>query len=319
MRTTTSRRRSVASSLLPSLTAVVLLAGTGWATAHYVSPAGSDEAACSAEAPCATLSRAASSLAPGDTLYAMAADDAAWMARLLRAGAEGGERYRGLLLQELADPRETRGFAQLATTWATTLKPRFPSAAKAIPNLVDALNRQTGIAAAVSRHVFIGSREFARSPFAYLTADQPFELTDAEARALGEYLKGGGFVFADNAMASSEHSLAEAALRHIFVQALRGRGRLRRIPTSHPIFHCFYEFDGPPPGLREARRTYDLQGLFLEGELVAVFADKGYVHSWALHDGNEAQLRFGINAVVYALTRKGSRARDITFLPLRAP
>jgi len=52
---------------------------------------------------------------------------------------------------------------------------------------------------------------------------------------------------------------------------------------------------------------------------VAVFADKGYVHSWALHDGNEAQLRFGINAVVYALTRKGSRARDITFLPLRAP
>lgn len=325
MDATTSSRRPISSSLPPAplaamaLALIGLLAGTAGAAAYCVAPAGSDDDACSAEAPCATLSRATSPMVPGDTLYAVGADDAAWMARLLKDGARSEGRYRGLLLQEQADPRETRGFVQLATSLSTTLKPRFPSAARAIPNLVDALNRQTGIAAAVGKHVFVGSREFARSAFAYLTADQPFELTTAEAKSLGDYLRGGGFVFADNALASSEHSLAEASLRRIFTQALGRRGKLRRIPASHPIYHCFYDFDGPPPGPREAVRTYDLQGVFLEGRLVAVFADKGYVHSWALHEGNEAQLRFAINAVVYALTREGSRARDITFLARPAP
>jgi len=325
MDATTSSWRPISSSLLPTLAAVTtlvvvaLFSGAAWGGASYVAPAGSDDAVCSAEAPCASLSRAADLLVPGDTLYAVAGGDSAWIARLLERGSRSAGRYRSMLLQEPAGPRKVRGFVQLATTWATTLKPRFPSAARAIPNLVDALNRQTGIAAAVGKHVFIGSREFARSPFAYLTTARAFELTAAEVQSLGEYLRDGGFVFADNALASSEHSLAEASLRHMLVQALGRRGRLRRLPASHPIYHCFYEFDGPPPGLQEAVRTYDLQGLFLGGKLVGVFADKGYVHSWALHDGNEAQLRFGINAVVYALTREGSRARDITLLTHPTP
>ena len=115
-------------------------------------------------------------------------------------------------------------------------------------------------------------------------------------------------------MSGYPHSQAEAALRHMFKAALGRSGRLRRIPDSHPIYSCFYDFNGPPPGLDTAPGSYDLEGVFLNGSLVAVYSDHGYVHSWAQASGNEPQLRLGINAVVYALTRPGSMAQQVQLL-----
>jgi hypothetical protein len=43
---------------------------------------------------------------------------------------------------------------------------------------------------------------------------------------------------------------------------------------------------------------------------VALYSDKGYVHKWAEDFGNEPQLRFGINVVIFALTQEGSIAQQ---------
>ncbi len=235
-------------------------------------------------------------------------------------------KYKGLIIQDPTDRRNVKGFVYLGTAWANDLEPTFDSAARAIPNLVDALNAQTGITAKVDAHLFLDSQELFRTPFVYVTAEEAFELTERELRNLGEYLRRGGFIFVDNATPLTEFSQGEASLRRIFRDALGAEGQLRPISNNHPIYHTFYDFDGPPVGTemenptfteqRErdylvfAQQTYYLEGVFLGDRLVGVYSDKGYVHMWARNFGNEPQLRFGINAVVFALTQEGSIAQQ---------
>lgn len=235
-------------------------------------------------------------------------------------------KYKGLIIQDPTDRRKVRGFVYLGTAWATDLEPVFASAAKAIPNLVDAVNIQTGITAKVDAHLFIDSQELFRTPFVYITAEEAFELTGREKENLGEYMRRGGFVFADNANATVEFSQAEASLRQIFRAALGAQGQFRPIPNSHPLYHTFYDFDGPPVGSELGTPTdaeqwgvnyrilpqhsYRLEGVFLGDRLVALYSDRGYVHKWAENYGNEPQLRFGINVVVFALTQEGSIAQQ---------
>ena len=84
-------------------------------------------------------------------------------------------KYKGLIIQDPSDRRSVKGFIYLGTAWANDLEPTFDSAAKAIPNLVDALNQQTGISAQVDAHLFVDSQELFRTPFVYLTSQQAFE------------------------------------------------------------------------------------------------------------------------------------------------
>ncbi len=235
-------------------------------------------------------------------------------------------KYKGLIIQDPTDRRKVKGFVYLGTAWANDLKPTFDSAAKAIPNLVDALNEQTGISARVDAHLFLDSQELFRTPFVYITTTEAFELTERELENLGEYLRRGGFIFVDNANPTTEFSQGEASLRRIFRGALGAQGQLRPISNNHPIYHTFYDFDGPPVGseleipsfseqrsldhLVIAEQSYYLEGVFLEDRLVAMYSDKGYVHTWARNYGNEPQLRFGINAVIFALTQEGSIAQQ---------
>ena len=235
-------------------------------------------------------------------------------------------KYKGLIIQDPTDRRKVKGFVYLGTAWATDLEPAFASAAKAIPNLVDAVNAQTGITAKVDAHLFIDSQEIFRTPFVYVTAEEAFELTEREKENLGKYMRRGGFVFADNANSIVEFSQGEASLRQIFRAALGAQGQFRPIPNSHPLYHTFYDFDGPPVGSEldipsdqeqwanefatVAQHSYRLEGVFLGNRLVALYSDKGYVHKWAENYGNEPQLRFGINVVVFALTQEGSIAQQ---------
>jgi hypothetical protein len=235
-------------------------------------------------------------------------------------------KYKGLIIQDPTDRRKVKGFVYLGTAWATDLEPVFASAAKAIPNLVDAVNVQTGITAKVDAHLFIDSQELFRTPFVYITSEEAFELTSREKENLGEYMRRGGFVFADNANATVEFSQAEASLRQIFRAALGAQGQFQPIPNSHPLYHTFYDFDGPPVGSELGtpsdseqwsvnyrilpQHSYRLEGVFLGDRLVALYSDRGYVHKWAENYGNEPQLRFGINVVVFALTQEGSIAQQ---------
>jgi len=233
-------------------------------------------------------------------------------------------KYKGLVIQDPTDKRKVKGFVYIAMAWGNDLRPTFADAVRAISNLAMAINTHTGITAHVDRHLFLDSQELFRTPFVYITADRAFELTERESKNLGEYMRRGGFVFADNAVPTLEYGPAEASLRQMFRDALGPQARFRPIPNTHPIYHCFYDFDGPPAG-QEIGTTatvaylkpvftptpvHFLEGIFLGDRLVGIYSDKGYCHMWAKNFGNEPQLRFGINVVIFALTQKGSIAQQ---------
>jgi hypothetical protein len=95
------------------------------------------------------------------------------------------------------------------------------------------------------------------------------------------------------------------------------------IPNDHPLYHCFFDFDKAPRG-SELDETIDegklragwepvfyLEGIWIKNRLVAIYSDKGYSISWERDYDNDAQLKMGVNMIVFALTQKGGMAEKL--------
>jgi len=223
-------------------------------------------------------------------------------------------KYRGMVIQDPADKRNIQGFVYLGLAWGSILK---PSRQRSIAQLVRAINQYTRIEAQVIDQMFIDSQDLFKAPFVYITTRSAFELTEHEIDNLGQYLRNGGFLVADNDRPELEYGPAEASLRDMFKQALGRDARFVPIPNEHPLYHVFFDFDdGPPPGGEELAgghfrsSVYYLEGIFLGDRLVAVYSDQGYGAFWERESENEPHLKLGVNMVVFALTQKGSIAQQ---------
>ena len=232
--------------------------------------------------------------------------------------------YGGVVLEDPDDRRNIQGFVYLSLAWGTHLEPAFP---RAIASLGRAVNSYTRMRAKVMDHTFLSSTELFRRPFVYIATKDAFELTGEEVENLGRYMRNGGFVVADNGRPDLSYGPAEASLREMFAQALGREGKLVKISDRHPIYRSFFDLNGPPFGgdrvsfggaqldtLQRPPRVEHLEGIFLDGQLVAVYSDMGYGGFWEQSFENEPQLKMGVNLVVYALTRKGSMARPLQSL-----
>jgi len=107
---------------------------------------------------------------------------------------------------------------------------------------------------------------------------------------------------------------------------LEGRDYLFEvIPHDHPIYHCFFDFDDGPPVAGDFKQIvdkgmlpYELEGVTLDGRLVAIESKKWLCNAWSDWGRVVAgltgyakfeptrQLQFGVNIVVFALTQEGS-------------
>ncbi|MFC1650487.1 DUF4159 domain-containing protein [Candidatus Latescibacterota bacterium] len=237
--------------------------------------------------------------------------------------------YKAMIIQDPQDKKSVTGFIYIATLWGAQLE---PARKRAVIHLSDAVNRYTNIKSKVDKHLFVDSRKLLETPFVFLCADQQFELTTAEAKNFGEYLRSGGFAVLDNGNPTQEFGAAEASLKKMFKDALGSDAKFLPIPNSHPIYHCFEDFeDGPPQGseigtslvdklgsggeenahkISLSKRVLFLEGIWIEDRLVAIYSDKGYAIKWERSTNNEPQLRMGVNMVVYALTQEGSVAQQ---------
>jgi hypothetical protein len=163
-------------------------------------------------------------------------------------------------------------------------------------------------------------------PLAY----KPFELTPAEQAAVGRYLTCGGFLFCDECVrtASSTYiTVPRAFLRMVGLgfetQGLvEGRGwHAGRVPEDHPLLHCYFDFDAPPVGYAFNMSAHPLYvdepmiGVFCRDSLVGIITRRSYHEPWGGRQGQLASrrraLEFGINTIVYALTREGSITRRL--------
>jgi len=220
---------------------------------------------------------------------------------------------KGLVFYNPNDKMTIRGIIIIPHFFSATWPPKNLS--PGIENLVDALNIFTDLRAVQDGIDFFHHRHLTY-PFIYIACSDTWEYFPFEVKAIGDYLKSGGFALFDNLQPWMDFSAAEASLRQFIRDALGSKARFQPIPNDHPIYHCFFEFeDGPPLGSEVfqmsghtmARSVHYLEGIWIDNRLAAVYSNKGYGRKWAARENNDPQLKIGINMVVYALLQAGGK------------
>jgi Domain of unknown function (DUF4159) len=180
------------------------------------------------------------------------------------------------------------------------------------PNLIDSIARYTSIEVAPTGVVVpLSSADLGRYPLVYLTGHLPVRLSDAERARLRSYLERGGMLFADD----HNHDVDGAFHKTLAEEIARTIGPLVELPNTHPLYSAFFAFpDGPPTTSHELNGWGDnlvhkhLLAVLRHDRIVVLYSNKDYSSEWGYHPDNKRfqsvdNTKFGVNIVVYALTR----------------
>jgi hypothetical protein len=173
-----------------------------------------------------------------------------------------------------------------------------------LPNLLREFERRTGIPTAEKERVLEpGDPELFSCPFLYMTGHGNISMTDFELERLREHLLSGGFLFADDNYGMDESFRRMAAL-------LFPARELVDVPFDHPVYHCFYDLDGPPKIHEHDGKAPRGLGIF-DGNRLVLF----YTYESDIGDGledpdvhgdpgpkRELAVRMAVNVLYYALT-----------------
>jgi hypothetical protein len=148
--------------------------------------------------------------------------------------------------------------------------------------------------------VKLGEREAFKFPFAVMTGEGAFTLTDEERKNLKLYLEKGGFLLASAGCSSKEWG--ESFSREI--AAIFPERKLEEVAMSHPIFRTLFVV----PRLDTKHEDTKLYGLTIGGKIVLMYSpdglnDTGTMHGCCCCGGNEIKNSQKVNAniLVYAL------------------
>ncbi len=164
--------------------------------------------------------------------------------------------------------------------------------------------------------VQLSSNEIFKYPFLYLSEPGFMNLTDREVGNLGEYIRRGGFIVADDfRTANYLHGPEELeVLRGYLKRAVPDRD-LVRLDLHHPIFHSFFNIDtldiAPPYGSEVPGFVPQFWGMSDEHgnlQLIANYNnDLGEFWEWV--DKGQMPFRpaarsvkFGMNYAIYAMS-----------------
>ncbi len=179
-------------------------------------------------------------------------------------------------------------------------------------NLIDSVARYTSIPVAPEGVVVpLGTEAAFEHPLLFLTGHLPVRFTAREADVLRRYLARGGLLFVD------DHNHDVDGVFNTSAREAIGRvaGPLRPLPNSHELYRCHFTFeDGPPATSHEMNGWGDnlvhpqLDAVLRDGRIAVLFSNKDYSSEWGYHPDSKRFLsvdntRFGVNLVVYALTR----------------
>ncbi|MEP7380404.1 MAG: DUF4159 domain-containing protein [Gemmatimonadota bacterium] len=179
-------------------------------------------------------------------------------------------------------------------------------------NLIDSIARYTEIDVSPSGVIVpLGSDAALRYPLLYLTGHLPVRFTAQEKQVLTRFIERGGLLFVDD----HNHDI-DGMFHKTVTEELRSvAGPLAKIPNSHPLYSAFFRFeDGPPNTSHELNGWGDnllhpyLMAAQREGRISVLYSNKDYSSEWNFHPDNKRfysvdNTRFGVNLVVYALTR----------------
>jgi hypothetical protein len=148
--------------------------------------------------------------------------------------------------------------------------------------------------------VKLGEKEVFRFPFAVMTGEGAFALTDEERKNLKLYLEKGGFLLASAGCSSKEWG--ESFVREM--GAIFPDRPLTDVAMDHPVFRTVFDIQR----LDTKHQDATLQGLSIGGKIVVIYSrdglnDTGTMHGCCCCGGNEIQNSQKVNAniLVYAL------------------
>ena len=282
-------------------------------------------------------------------------------------------RHRAMVVVDPQDRRKLKGFLYMSGIYSPSIEradreqdeyrrpgwwnammemPRRLVERRMLQGLADEMTAQTQVHVEVRDAVRLDDPQLLQVPFVLMTVNTPFEFTDSEAARLGAYLTSGGFLFVDIGHFLqdnySDDELDIPMVRSFIRASFQAVGyqewkdwQFKRLEITHPIYHCFYDVNSLPRGMRDMHflikespsLTPDyLEGIVVGEQLVGVYSMRGYAGFWAgiarqeldwvLKDNivNSAFIasaeepmvyNLGVNFVVYALTREGSLARQL--------
>jgi len=143
-----------------------------------------------------------------------------------------------------------------------------------------------------------------KHPFAIMTGDGEFSLSDEEIENLRDYLNRGGLLLASAGCSDQQWAVSfEQAMRKLFPD-----GKLEPIAADHPVFSMLFEIDAVVPIRGEGAGT--LQGYSISDRLAVIYSPLGLNDTGnagggcCCCGGNEVRNAKLINAniLVYALT-----------------
>ena len=246
---------------------------------------------------------------------------------------------------------EQAGYS-LSRWWSQPIRQRRLVERRMLQGLADEMTAKTQVHVEVRDAVRLDDPQLLQVPFVLLTVNTPFEFTDSEATQLGAYLTSGGFLFVEIGRFLQDNysdaeldipmvrSLIRASFQTVDYQEWKD-WQFKRLEITHPIYHCFYDINSLPRGMRDMHHltgespplTPDyLEGIVVGEQLVGVYSMRGYADFWAgiarqeldflsernivnsaFHTTAEEPLVYnlGVNFVVYALTREGSLAQQL--------
>jgi Domain of unknown function (DUF4159) len=179
-------------------------------------------------------------------------------------------------------------------------------------NLIDSVARYTSIDVAPTGVIVpLDSVELFDYPLIYLTGHLPVRFGDAERRNVQKYLDHGGMMFVDD----HNHDTGGVFHRTATEELARTAGRLADLPNDHELYRCFFQFpDGPPATSHELNGWGDnivhprLQAATRGNRIEVLYSSKDYSSEWGYHPETKKMMaedntKFGVNIIVYALTR----------------
>jgi Domain of unknown function (DUF4159) len=199
-------------------------------------------------------------------------------------------------------------------TWATAQYDSgdWDSAPMVPANLIDSLARYTSLdVSPTGITVPLGSRDLFKYPLVYLTGHLPVRFSDVERTTLREYCARGGLLFVDD----HNHDIDGQFHKTAWEEIARAVGPLKDLPNDHAIYRAFFPFpDGPPTTSHELNGWGDnlvhkhLQAVLMGDRIAVLYSSKDYSSEWNYHPDNKRYFsvdntKFGVNLVVYALTR----------------
>ncbi|NQD38558.1 DUF4159 domain-containing protein [Permianibacter sp. IMCC34836] len=162
----------------------------------------------------------------------------------------------------------------------------------------------------VERIVALADPKMLEAPFCYLAGHKLVQFTKEERSNFAQYVRNGGFVLVDDCNHDIDGLFARSFEAQM--QAIFGAGALKKLPNSHPLYHSFFQFDGPPATSVELNGWGDdlvhdyLRAIEQDCRIGVLYSNKDYGCEWDYDFRNKRWLaqdntRFAVNIIMYAL------------------